>query len=237
MRLNEIVRAERRIALVSGANRGLGREIARRLAADGYLVIAGSRDAEKGAEALAGVHGEVQVKQLDVSDPASVERLVSELEAEHGRLDVLVNNAGVAGDTSHLAAEADLDSVKETLDTNLFGAWRLTQAVLPLMERNGYGRIVNMSTGMAQLSDMGGGAPAYRVSKTALNALTRTLSNELGEGIKVNSVCPGWVRTDMGGSGARLSVEEGADTPVWLATLPDDGPSGGFFRDGEPVPW
>jgi NAD(P)-dependent dehydrogenase (short-subunit alcohol dehydrogenase family) len=131
-----------------------------------------------------------------------------------------------------------LDDVKELLETNLFGAWRLTQALLPLLRRSGHGRIVNLSSGMGQLEEMGGGAPAYRVSKTGLNALTRIFANEEADsGILVNSVCPGWVRTDMGGSGARLSVEEGADTAVWLATLPDEGPTGGFFRERDQIPW
>lgn len=128
--------------------------------------------------------------------------------------------------------------VRETLEMNLFGAWRLCQAFVPLMQRNGYGRIVNVSSGMSALNDMGGGSPAYRVSKTSLNALTRILASELHDtGILVNSVCPGWVRTDMGGSGASRSIEEGADTPVWAATLPDNGPTGGFFRDRRLISW
>lgn len=134
------------------------------------------------------------------------------------------------------AASADLEAVKDTLETNLFGAWRLTAALLPLLRAGGHGRIVNVSSGMGQLDEMGGGQAAYRVSKTGLNALTRILANE-ERGSGILSACPGWVRTDMGGSGARSSVEEGADTPVWLATLPDDGPSGGFFRYREPIPW
>jgi NAD(P)-dependent dehydrogenase (short-subunit alcohol dehydrogenase family) len=134
--------------------------------------------------------------------------------------------------------DADLDSVREALEANLFGAWRLCEAFVPLMQRNGYGRIVNISSGMGALNDMGGGSPAYRVSKTALNALTRILASELrGSGILVNSVSPGWVRTDMGGSDASRSVEEGADTPIWAATLPDNGPTGGFFRDRRPASW
>jgi len=160
------------------------------------------------------------------------------VEEEFGRLDVLVNNAGITDPWRGTAEDPDFDAVKDVLETNLFGAWRLAKAVLPLMRRNGYGRIVNLSSGMGQLSDMGGHSPGYRVSKTGLNALTRMLASELAaENILVNSVCPGWVRTDMGGSGARRSVEEGADTPVWLATLPNGGPSGGFFRDRKPIPW
>ena len=133
---------------------------------------------------------------------------------------------------------ADLDVVRETLEINLFGAWRLCEAFVPLMQRNRYGRIVNVSSGMGALNDMSGGSPAYRVSKTSLNALTRILASELrGSGILVNSVCPGWVQTDMGGANASRTVEEGADTPVWAATLPNNGPSGCFFRDRRQIPW
>ncbi|MGI9047886.1 MAG: SDR family oxidoreductase, partial [Rubrobacteraceae bacterium] len=134
--------------------------------------------------------------------------------------------------------DADLGLVREALEANLLGAWRLCEMAVPFMQRGGYGRIVNISSGLGAVNDMGGGSPAYRVSKAGLNALTRILSSELrGSGILVNSVSPGWVRTDMGGSGASRSVEEGADTPVWAATLPDNGPTGGFFYDRREVPW
>jgi len=235
------VNAEQRLAVVSGANRGIGLEISRQLAREGYHVVMGARDEASGreaAESLAAEGLDVEARALDVADPASVEAFAGALGESGGRVSALVNNAGVIGDTSASGTEADLDEVKRTLETNLFGAWRLSEAIIPLMRGAGSGRIVNLSSGMGQLSDMNGGAPAYRVSKTGLNALTRILAAELaGEGIKVNSACPGWVRTDMGGSGARSSVEEGADTPVWLATLPDDGPTGGFFRAREPIPW
>jgi NAD(P)-dependent dehydrogenase (short-subunit alcohol dehydrogenase family) len=228
-----------RVALVSGGNRGIGREVARRLAAEGYRVVIGSRDADRGEEVAGEVGSGVAARQLDVTDEESIERCVGSIAEEPGRLDVLVNSAGITGGGwSTNAYDVDLDEVRDTLETNLYGAWRLTQAALPLMRKNGYGRVVNISSGMGQLSDMGGHSPAYRVSKTGLNALTRMLTAELeSENILVNSCCPGWVRTDMGGPGARRSVEEGADTPVWLATLPDDGPRGGFFRDRRPIPW
>src|SRR5829696_8729109 len=227
-----------RVALVSGANRGIGRAIARQLVEQGYKVVVGSRDLAKG-EAVADELGNGAIAvQLDVTDEESVRSAVSFIEGEFARLDALVNNAGITDGWSGGVADADFDEVKEVLDTNLFGSWRLAKAALPLMRRNGYGRIVNVSSGMGQLSDMGGHSPGYRVSKAGLNALTRMLTAELGnENILVNSVCPGWVRTDMGTQSARLSVEEGADTPVWLATLPDDGPRGGFFRNREPIPW
>jgi NAD(P)-dependent dehydrogenase (short-subunit alcohol dehydrogenase family) len=224
---------------VSGGNRGIGHEVARQLAELGYTVVIGSRDSTRGEEAARELGEGVVARQLDVTDDESVERAIASIADEFGRLDVLVNNAGVeGGGWSTSATDVDLDEVRDTLETNLYGAWRLTQAALPLMRRSGYGRIVNLSSGMGQLSDMGGHAPAYRISKTGLNVLTRMLTAELGdENILVNSCCPGWVRTDMGGPHASRTVEEGADTPVWLATLQDDGPRGGFFRNRAPIPW
>jgi NAD(P)-dependent dehydrogenase (short-subunit alcohol dehydrogenase family) len=234
------VDGERRVALVSGSNRGIGREVARELAELGHHVIVTARDAgsaAKAAEELAdGGRLSIQAAQLDVTDPGSVKRLADRVRGEPARLDVLVNNAGVMGDMTANAATAPLDDAHNTMETNTFGTWRLTQALLPLLRRSPSPRIVNVSSGAGQLSDMNGGYPGYRLSKAALNALTRILSNE-ERGILVNSMCPGWVRTDMGGSSAPRSVEEGADTAIWLATLPDDGPTGGFFRNREPVPW
>jgi NAD(P)-dependent dehydrogenase (short-subunit alcohol dehydrogenase family) len=228
-----------RVALVSGGNRGIGREVARRLAEEGYRVVIGSRDPDRGEEVARELGSGVAARQLDVTDEESIERCIESVAGELGRLDVLVNSAGITGGGwSTNAYDVDLDEVRHTLETNLYGAWRLTQAALPLMRENRYGRVVNISSGMGQLADMGGHAPAYRVSKTGLNVLTRMLAAELeGENILVNSCCPGWVRTDMGGPSAQRSVEEGADTPVWLATLPDDGPRGGFFRNRRPIQW
>ncbi|HEY6580953.1 MAG TPA: SDR family oxidoreductase [Rubrobacter sp.] len=227
-----------RVALVSGGNRGIGLEVCRQLAGRGITVVMGSRDAEQGRDAASNLPDGVVVHQLDVSEPESVERLARSVEEEFGRLDVLVNNAAISNDEGQSGVDADLDRVKEALEANLFGAWRLCEVAIPLMRRNGYGRIVNVSTGLASLEDMGGGSPGYRVSKTALNVLTRILASELrGSGILVNAVNPGWVQTDMGGSGATRTVEEGAEALVWAATLPNSGPTGGFFRDREPVAW
>lgn len=227
-----------RVALVSGGNRGLGLEVCRRLAAEGMTVILGSRDEGAGRDAALGLEGNVVVHQLDVSDARSVERLADHVRDELGQLDVLVNNAGVSNDEGQSGAEADLDRVRTAVETNLFGAWRLCELAIPHMKREGYGRIVNVSTGLAALEDMGGGSPGYRISKTSLNALTRILASELrGSGILVNAVNPGWVQTEMGGRGANRSVEEGADGIVWAATLPNSGPTGGFYRDRTPIAW
>jgi NAD(P)-dependent dehydrogenase (short-subunit alcohol dehydrogenase family) len=227
-----------RIALVSGGNRGIGLEVCRQLAEGGYTVVVGSRDEERGRAAAEGLEGEAIPHQLDVSDAGSVDRMAAFLEDEFGQLDILVNNAAISNDDGQRGVDADLDRVKEALEANLFGAWRLCKMAIPLMQRNGYGRIVNVSTGLASLEDMGGGSPGYRVSKTALNALTRILASELrGSGILVNALNPGWVQTKMGGSGATRPVEEGAEALVWAATLPNNGPTGGFFRDRRPVPW
>ena len=227
-----------RVALVSGGNRGIGLEVCRQLSEQGVTVVIGSRDEEMGRAAAEGLEGNVVPHQLDVADAQSVDRMAAFLEDRFGRLDVLVNNAAISNDDGQSGVDADLDRVKEALEANLFGAWRLCEVAIPLMQRNGYGRIVNVSTGLAALEDMGGGSPGYRVSKTSLNVLTRILASELrGSGILVNAVNPGWVQTEMGGSGATRSVEEGAEALVWAATLPNSGPTGGFFRDRSPVAW
>jgi NAD(P)-dependent dehydrogenase (short-subunit alcohol dehydrogenase family) len=219
------------VALVSGASRGIGAEIARQLASDhGFVVFAGARDPDDVEEA----EGIIPI-ELDVTDQGGVEAVQEQIGSDPGHLDALINNAGVYGDPVGVV-DYDLDRAHEVFEVNTFGPWRLCQAFLPLLQRSSQPRIVNVSSGAGQLSDMNGGRAAYRLSKAALNALTRTLASD-ERGIKVNSMCPGWVRTDMGGPAATRSVEEGADTAVWLATLPDDGPTGGFFRNREPIPW
>jgi len=231
-----------RVAVVTGANRGIGREISRQLARRGNRVVLTARDAEKGEVARAALAAEglpVAFRPLDVTRPEQAGALARWLDAEYGRLDILVNNAGVLIDPkSARAATVGVEVARGTMETNVLGPLVVTQALLPLMRKGGYGRIVNLSSTLGQLAGMGAGTPAYRISKTALNALTRTLAAELdGAGVKVNSMSPGWVRTDMGGPSAPRSVEEGADTAVWLATLPDDGPSGGFFQDRKSIAW
>jgi NAD(P)-dependent dehydrogenase (short-subunit alcohol dehydrogenase family) len=210
----------------------------RQLAERGYTTILGSRDSAKGDAAARAIgRDEVVAAPLDVSDDASVAAFAEWVGDAHGRCDVLVNNAAVDYDTDQRAVSADLARVRGDLDTNLFGAWRVTQALLPLLRRSDHPRVVNVSSGGGSLASMGGGTPAYSVSKASLNALTRLLAGELErDGVLVNSVCPGWVATDMGGSGGR-PVRDGAAGVVWAATLPDDGPTGGFFRDQRPVAW
>jgi NAD(P)-dependent dehydrogenase (short-subunit alcohol dehydrogenase family) len=232
----------RRIAVVTGANRGIGLEISRQLAQRGLTLVLTSRSAAKGRAAVKALRDnghETDYHVLDVTSPVSIKALASYIAERYGRLDVLVNNAGVLLDPrGSRVLDATPKTFRDTLETNFFGPLQLCQALVPLMKKNRYGRIVNLSSGLGQLSDMGVGTPAYRVSKTAINVLTRTLAAELkGTGILVNSMCPGWVKTDMGGASAPRSVERGADTAVWLATLPDDGPTGGFFRDRKPIPW
>jgi NAD(P)-dependent dehydrogenase (short-subunit alcohol dehydrogenase family) len=229
-----------RVALVTGANRGIGFEVCRQLGQRGYVVVLGSRDRERGAVAAARLRGEgldIEACQLDVADPASVEAAVERIRREHGRLYALVNNAAILYDTWQRGVDADLAQVREAFDTNVLGAWRMVQAALPLLRASPTARIVNVSSGAGALTDMGGGTPAYRTSKAALNALTRVLAAELrAERILVNAICPGWVATDMGGAGGR-PVSDGAAGIVWAVELPDDGPTSGFFRDGQPIAW
>lgn len=233
-----------RLAVVTGANRGIGLEVCRQLARAGLRVILTCRDPEAGeaaVESLGDEGIEVEFFRLDVTEDRDVERLVAHLKEHHGgRLQVLVNNAGVFLDDHDRASvmDADLDQVRRSFEVNTLGPLRVTRALAPLLARSGHGRVVMVSSGMGQLAEMNGGYAGYRLSKTALNAVVRIFADELAaSGVKVNSMHPGWVRTDMGGAGATRNVDEGADTITWLATLPDDGPTGGFFRDREPFAW
>ena len=227
---------------MTGGNRGLGLEIARQLLAHDVFVVIGARDPVKGADAVRSLGGEssdVATFVLDVNDTRSCQRFAEHVVKAHGAPGILVNNAGVYPESTDAHVVDTPTSVwRETFETNLFGALRMCREIVPHMKKLRYGRIVNVSSGLGQLHQMGEGSPAYRVSKAALNALTRTLSAELaGTGILVNSMSPGWVQTDMGGEEAPRSVEEGADTAVWLSLLPSSGPTGQFFRDRKPIPW
>jgi NAD(P)-dependent dehydrogenase (short-subunit alcohol dehydrogenase family) len=239
----------RPIALVTGASRGIGLEVARQLAEHSMTVILTARSQEKSqaaAESIAAGGWDIRPKSLDVADQASVQRIAAALEQEFGRLDVLVNNAAGFVDWSETTLSADLQASRAVLETNLFGPWQLCQALVPLLRRSQHGRIVNVASGAGShgeqefgLSTGRGAVASYGISKAALLALTSKLAAELeGSGILVNAVCPGFTATapGMDAMGAR-SIPEGASGVVWAALLPDDGPNGGFFRDGKPLPW
>ncbi len=225
---------------MTGANRGIGLEVCRQLAGRGLRVVLTARDPNKGQAAADGLIAnglDVTFLPLDVSDPAAAEAARVWVEGRYGRLDVLVNNAAVYLDDNVSIFDVPLSTFDKTLAANLYGPLHLCRAFVPGMRQRGYGRVVNVSSESGQLSTMGGYTAAYAISKTALNGLTRVVAAEAGQAVKVNAVCPGWVRTDMGGPHASRSVAEGADTIVWLATLPDSGPTGGFFQDRRPIAW
>ncbi|MBC75471.1 MAG: short-chain dehydrogenase [Halobacteriovoraceae bacterium] len=231
------------VSLVTGGNRGLGLAIVKTLAAKGHIVYMGVRDLEKGSKVCEGLVQEglnVKPIEIDVTKSATIKDAVARIKDEHDYLDVLINNAGVmldSGEGQNSVLNVDPVIVSKTFEVNTVGALIMSQAIAPLMKENGKGRIINISSGMGSLSEMEGGWAAYRMSKSALNALTKILHAELNSsGISVNSVCPGWVRTDLGGEKAPLSPEEGARTPVWLATM-NEPPSGKFFRNKEEIQW
>ncbi len=234
---------DKKIAVITGANRGIGFEIAKQLAGAGIKIILTARDEKKGKEAvnLLADGGDVIFRRLDVIDEKSIKEFASYMEKEWGYMDILINNAGILIDKDRLAINVEPEKLRLTLETNLIAPLYLSQLLIPLMMKKNWGRIVNISSGMGAFAGeytLGMGVPSYRISKTALNAFTRILADELKDtGIIVNSMCPGWVRTDMGGKDAYKSVEEGADTAFYLATLPDDGPRGQFFRDRKVIPW
>jgi NAD(P)-dependent dehydrogenase (short-subunit alcohol dehydrogenase family) len=232
---------DQRVALVTGANRGIGFEVCRQLARLDYRVILTSRDAAKGQAVARKLKLEslpVVFRPLDVSVEASLDAAYRFVVAEFGRLDVLVNNAGIRLDGDRSVMDLNREVLLQTLETNTLGALRLCQAFIPLMKKGHYGRVVNVSSTMGQHARMGNMSAAYRLSKDALNALTQMIADSIHTGdVLVNSCHPGWVRTDMGGPHASLSIEQGADTIVWLATLPEGGPSGGFFENRKPIDW
>lgn len=239
----------KRVALVTGANRGIGLEIARQLAWAGLTVIVGARDEQKGMDAkktLAEKGRDVHFTLIDVADPTSIMAAMGRIDDTFKRLDILVNNAGIMIDSGTDILSLPLPLLQNTLATNAFGPLLLSQSCVVLMKKHQYGRIVNISSVLGSLTEMGHPESkyleiqscAYRLSKTVLNGITALLARELyNDNILVNAVCPGWVRTDLGGPQAPISPEQAAKTPVWLATLPDNGPTGGFFRGRQPIPW
>jgi NAD(P)-dependent dehydrogenase (short-subunit alcohol dehydrogenase family) len=233
--------AEQRIALVTGGNRGIGLETCRQLAGRGIKVILGSRDAARGSAAarelaVAGAH--VEARQLDVSSAKSISECMNWVRHDLGQLDILVNNAGVMIEEGDADPLEELEIIRETMQTNVYGPFLLSRLAIPIMKSRRHGRIVNLSSGMGSLAEMGAGYIAYRLSKAGINVVTRVIAAETeGMGILVNSVDPGWVRTEMGGRGASRTLEKGAETVTWLATLPDDGPTGAFFRDRKAIAW
>ena len=232
-----------KVILVSGGNRGLGLAACRRFAESGHRVLLGSRNLQAGIAAAESIDRErVEAVKLDVTAQADIDALAGHIDERHGRLDVLVNNAGIMidgdGGASSSIRDTDIGVIERSLEINTLAPIRLINAMLPLLERVDDARIVNLSSGMGQLSDMGGNFPGYRLSKTALNAVTRIYAAELDASrFSINSVCPGWVRTDMGGANADLAPEEGVDTVVWLATADEARGTGGFYRQRQPIDW
>ena len=233
--------AEQRIALVTGGNRGIGMEVCRQLAALGIRVVMGSRDQERGSAAakqLAAGGLRIEARQLDVASVQSIRDCMNWIRRDVGRLDILVNNAGIMLEEDEDDPLEELEIIRDTMQTNVYGPFLLSRLAVPIMKSRRYGRIVNLSSGMGSLAEMGVGYLAYRLSKAGINVLTRVVAAETeGMGILVNSVDPGWVQTAMGGRGATRTAEKGAETVVWLATLPDSGPTGTFFRDRKPIAW
>jgi NAD(P)-dependent dehydrogenase (short-subunit alcohol dehydrogenase family) len=233
---------DNKIALVTGANKGIGFEVARELSKiKGITVILCARNKESGINAVSKLKKEgstVDFFQLDVTDLNRIKELHNYILGKYKKLDILINNAGILLDDEINGLDVDLKTVRDTMETNFYGPLMLCQTFIPLMKENNYGRIVNFSSGLGSLNDMGGNYLSYRVSKTAINALTRIFSAEVqGSNILINSLSPGWVKTDMGGDSAPRSVEQGAETAVWLALLPDNGPTGKFFQDKKEIKW
>jgi NAD(P)-dependent dehydrogenase (short-subunit alcohol dehydrogenase family) len=232
--------AKNRIAMVTGANKGIGYEIARQLGEKGYHVLVGVRNIEAGEQAVASLRkggASVELVEIDVSDRASIQKAAKAVAGQFDHLDALVNNAAIMEDKGNITEVPD-ELLFRTLKTNTFGPLLVTQAFLPLLTKSPGATVVNMSSGLGQLSNMMDTYPAYSISKTSLNAVTRQFAATLrDQGVTVNSVCPGWVKTDMGGANAPRTVQQGADTVTWLATEAPRDLTGQFLRDRKVIPW
>jgi len=232
---------DKKIAAVTGGNRGIGFQICRDIANKDLKVLLTARNSEQGAESAKILQEEgldVTFYELDVSSAESIDNFVTRVTKEFSRIDVLVNNAAIIPDARSSGLSVEIQELQVSLETNVYGIIQLSQKIIPLMIKNNYGRIINLSSGMGQFADMGSGYLAYRISKTAVNTITKVLANETDSyNIQINSVDPGWVKTKMGGAGASLSVEEGADTIVWLSTRPDNSPTGKFYKKREIISW
>jgi NAD(P)-dependent dehydrogenase (short-subunit alcohol dehydrogenase family) len=232
--------ADRPLIVVTGGNRGIGFEVCRQLASRGARMVLTARNRAAGDEAVARLSSRglsVQFHPLDVLNDESFQALHDALKRDSGRLDVLINNAGILSKADTSGLDVKIDTVRATLETNALAPLRLSQVLAPLLKQSRSGRIINVSSGMGALSDMEGGYAAYRISKTALNAVTRILAAELSGAVAVNSVCPGWVKTDMGGANADREVSQGADGIVWLALDAPQTLTGQFVRDRQVIPW
>jgi NAD(P)-dependent dehydrogenase (short-subunit alcohol dehydrogenase family) len=228
----------KKIACVTGANKGIGFEIARQLLERDFYVVLTARNRDAGERAISQLGAGACFLPLDVSDDVSIERAAKEFGVNHDRLDALVNNAGIYPDAGFNVLTISREQLIATFQTNTFGPLRVVQAFLPYLRKTGSGRVINISSGFGELHGLSAEVPSYCLSKLALNGVTLMLHQKLRpEGIPVNSVCPGWVRTDMGGPGAPRSVEQGADTAVWLATEARRSLSGRFFRNRKEIPW
>jgi NAD(P)-dependent dehydrogenase (short-subunit alcohol dehydrogenase family) len=228
----------KKIALVTGANKGIGFEIVRQLSKRDFYVVLAARNRQAGELAISKLSGSVDFQALDVSDDASIEQAAKEFGDKHDHLNVLVNNAGIYPDEGMNILTITREQLVATFQTNTFGALRVVQAFLPYLKNTGSARVINVSSGYGELNGLSADVPSYCLSKLTLNGVTLMLEQKLrSQGISVNSMCPGWVRTDMGGPGASRSVEEGADTVVWLATDAPQQSSGKFFRDRMEINW
>ncbi|MGC9930931.1 SDR family oxidoreductase [Priestia aryabhattai] len=230
-----------KVVLVTGGNRGIGYELVRQLAMDGFKVILTSRNSESGHKAvqkLKDSHLDVSFLTMDINNQTSIRQAAATVNEQYGRLDVLINNAGIYLDKNQTLVNMDPSVLEKTLTTNFFGAYHVIRSFMPLMEQQAYGRIINVSSEYGAMSEMSSpGVGAYKLSKFILNGLTQLMAAESNNDIKINAVDPGWVSSDMGGPSAPRTPEQAARSILWLATIGPEGPSGGFFKDGKQIDW